>query len=100
MVALGRSSTSFSRRTWAFSPALRGRPGALSGLKRPSFSGGSGVALDRGEAHVEQARRLSFGHASLYGGNNLLAEVFGVGSHPPMIAYGSNFMLTAVLRAF
>ena len=69
---------------------------ALSGLKRASLSSHPRVALNRGEAYIEQARRLSFGHTSLYGSNYLLAEIFGVGSHPLMIAYGSNFMLTAV----
>jgi hypothetical protein len=42
---------------------------------------------------------LGFRHASLYGANYLLAEIFGVGSHPLMIAYGSIFMLAAVERA-
>ena len=77
---------------------LVGPSGALSGLERPPFSSGSRVALDRGEAQVEQAGRLSFSHAPLYGANYLLAEVFRVGSHPLMIACGSIFMLTAIKR--
>src|SRR5215212_6475140 len=80
----------------AFLAYLVGPSGALSGLERPPFSGGSRVALDRGEAHVEEAGRLSFWHAPLYGANYLLAEVFRVGSHPIMIACGSIFVLTAV----
>src|SRR5215213_4840713 len=80
----------------AFLAYLVGPSGALSGLERPPFSGGSRVALDRGEAHVEEAGRLSFWHAPLYGANYLLAEIFRVGSHPIMIACGSIFMLTAV----
>jgi hypothetical protein len=75
---------------------LVGPSGTLSGLKRVSFPGGSGVALDRGEAHVEGASSLSFGHATFYGGNYLLTEVFRVGFHSPMIAHRSIFMLTAV----
>ena len=55
---------------------LVGPSRALSGPERPPFSGGSRVALDRGEAHVEKAGRLSFWHAPLYGANYLLAEVF------------------------
>jgi hypothetical protein len=80
----------------SFLICLVGSSGALSRLKGPSFSSHPRVALDRGEAYIEEACRLSFGHASLYGSNYLLAEVFGVGSHPPMIAHGSIFMLTAV----
>src|SRR5215212_8728311 len=78
---------------------LVGSSGALSGLKRPSFSSDPRVALDRGEAHVEEAGRLSFWHAPLYGANYLLAEIFRVGSHPIMIACGSIFVLTAVRDA-
>jgi len=48
----------------------------LSGLKRASLSSHSLVALDRGEAYIEQARRSSFGHTSFYGANYLLAEIF------------------------
>jgi hypothetical protein len=55
---------------------LAGPSRALSGLERPPFSGGPCVALDRGEAHVEQTGRLSFWHAPLYGANYLLAEIF------------------------
>src|SRR5918994_1297624 len=47
----------------AFLAYLVGPSRALSGLERPPFSGGSRVALDRGEAHVEQAGRLSLLHA-------------------------------------
>jgi hypothetical protein len=79
-----------------FLACLAGPSRALSGLKRPSFSGHSRVALDRGEAHVEQARRLSFGHATSYGGDYLLAEVFRISSHPAMIAYRPTFILNAV----
>ena len=60
----------------AFLAYLVGPSRALSGLERPPFSGGSRVALDRGEAHVEQAGRLGFGHAPLYDANYLLAEIF------------------------
>jgi hypothetical protein len=65
---------------------LAGSSGALSWREGVSLSDPPSVSLDRGEAHVEGAGRLSFGHASLYGGDYLLlAEVFGVGSHPPML---------------
>jgi hypothetical protein len=79
---------------------LVGPSRALSGLERPPFSGASRVALDRGEAHVEQAGRLSFWHATFYGANYLLTEVFGVGFHPSIIAHRSIFMLTAVEYEF
>jgi hypothetical protein len=55
---------------------LAGPSGALSRLKGASFSGGSRVALDRGEAHIEKVCSLSFGYASLDSGYYLLAEVF------------------------
>jgi hypothetical protein len=55
---------------------LAGSGGALSRLKVASFSSGSRVALDRGEAHIEKACSPSFGHASLYSDYYLLAEVF------------------------
>jgi len=80
-----------------FLVCLAGSSGALSGFKRASFSSHPRVALDRGEAYVEEASYLSFGHTPLSNsGDYLLAEVFGVGSHLSMIAYGSNFMLIAV----
>src|SRR5215212_1203107 len=79
---------------------LGGPSGALFGREGVSLSDPPSVSLDRGEAHVEGAGSLSFGHASLYGSDYLLAEVFGIGSHPSMIAYGSNFMLTAVETHF
>ena len=80
----------------SFFAYLVGSSGALSGLERPPFSSGPRVSLDRGEAYIEEAGRLGFWHTPLYGANYLLTEVFGVSSHPSMIAYGSNFMLTAV----
>jgi len=55
---------------------LAGPAGALSRLKGASFSSGSRVALERGEAYIEKACSLSFGHASLYSGYYFLAEVF------------------------
>jgi hypothetical protein len=80
-----------------FLVCLAGSSRALSGLERFSLASDPSVALDRGKAHIEQASCLGFGHTPLlYGGDYLLAEVFGIGSHPPMIAYGSNFMLNAV----
>src|ERR671916_187712 len=75
---------------------LAGSSRALSWREGVSLSDPPSVSLERGEAHVEGAGRLSFGHASLYGSDYLLAEVFGVGSHPSMIACGSKFMLNAV----
>jgi pimeloyl-ACP methyl ester carboxylesterase len=75
---------------------LVGPSGALLGREWLSPTGGPGITLDRGETHVEDASGLGLGHATFYGGDYLLAEVFGVGSHPPMIAYGSTLMLTAV----
>jgi hypothetical protein len=75
---------------------LAGPSRALFRLKGVSLTDPSSVALHRGEAHVEGASRLGFGHTPLYGGDYLLAEVFGVGSHTSMIAYRSGFMLTAV----
>jgi hypothetical protein len=69
---------------------------ALFGREGVSLSGAPSVSLDRGEAHVEGASCLSFGHAPLYSGDYLLAQIFGIGSHSSMIAYGSTFMLTAV----
>ncbi len=41
---------------------LVGTTGALPGLERPSFSGGPPIALDGGEAHVEETSGLGFGH--------------------------------------
>ena len=71
-------------------------PGALFGGEGVSLLDTPRVSLDRGETHIEKASRLDFGHASLYGGDYLLTEIFGIGFHPPMIAYGSSFMLIAV----
>ncbi len=75
---------------------LAGSSGALFGCEGLSLSGAPSVSLDRGEAHVESASGLSFGHTPLYSGDYLLAQIFGIGSHASMIAYRSTFMLTAV----
>jgi hypothetical protein len=56
----------------------------MAGGEGVSLSDTPSVSLDRGEAHVEKASRLGFGHASLYGGDYLLTEIFGIGFHPPM----------------
>jgi hypothetical protein len=82
-----------------FLVCLAGSSRALSGLERFSLASDPSVALDRGKAHIEQASCLGFGHTPLYGGDYLLAEVFGIGSHPPMIAYEANFMLNTVFPA-
>jgi hypothetical protein len=73
-----------------------GSPRALFGREGASLSDTPSVSLDRREAHVEGASCLSFGHTPLYSGDYLLAQIFGIGSHSSMIAYGSTFMLTAV----
>jgi len=53
-----------------------GPSGALLGREKLSPAGAPGVALDRGKAHIEGASSLGFGHAPLYSGDYLLAEVF------------------------
>jgi hypothetical protein len=75
---------------------LAGTTGALPGHEGIPPKGGPGVTLGRGEAHVEEASGLGFGHVTFYGGDYLLAEVFGVGSHHAMVAYRSSFMHNAV----
>jgi hypothetical protein len=75
---------------------LAGTTGALLGHEGVPPKGGPGVTLGRGEAHVEEASGLGFGHVTFYGGDYLLAEVFGVGSHHAMVAYRSRFMHNAV----
>jgi hypothetical protein len=55
---------------------LAGPSRALFGREGISSSDAPSVALDRGEAHVEQASSLGFWHTPLYGGDYLLAEVF------------------------
>ena len=70
MVAAGRSFTSCSLGALELSGLFyMGPSGALFGCERVSPMGGPGVTLDQGEAHVEEASSLGFGHAPLYGGN-------------------------------
>jgi hypothetical protein len=67
--------------------------------ERASLASDPGVALHGGhggEAHIEQAGSLGFGHTTLDGFNYLVAQVFGVSFHFPMIASGSMFMASAV----
>ena len=46
------------------------------------------VALDRGDPHAEGAGGLGLGRAALDGLDDLLAQVLGVGVHPPMMPDG------------
>jgi hypothetical protein len=86
----------FEKELGFLSSTMRVRPRALFGREGASLSDTPSVSLDRREAHVEGASCLSFGHTPLYSGDYLLAQIFGIGSHSSMIAYGSTFMLTAV----
>jgi hypothetical protein len=56
------------------------------------------VALDRGEAHTEEASGPSFGYPAFYSLDYLAAEVFRVGSHSPMITPGSIVLTDAVAK--
>ena len=79
---------------------LRGAPESLPRGQGTPFLGHPSVALDPGEAHAEEAsgstvevpRSMAFGY--------LAAEVFGVGSHPPVIAPGSIVLTNAVGESF
>src|SRR5215208_571378 len=57
----------------------------LARLQRLSPLGLGGVTLDGGDPDAEGAGRLGFGHASLDGIHDLLAEVYGVGFHRSMM---------------
>ena len=54
------------------------------------------LALERGEAHIEEASGPSLGCPVFYSFDYLGAEVFRVGSHSPMIAPGSILLTDAV----
>ena len=85
---------------------LQQPPRGIVALRRPSrglprsqldpIAVHPGEALDRGEAHPEEAGGLALRRTSLEGVDYLASEVFGVGFHASMISHGSRFLLTAV----
>lgn len=75
---------------------LRRSPRAFSRFEGLSPLGDPGVALHRGEAHIEQSSGLGFGDIAFEGLNYLLAQIFGIGFHVSMIAHGSRILFFAV----
>src|SRR5215210_7774963 len=73
---------------------FRGSSTSLPGGKGLPLVGKPDVALDRGEADVEEAGGLGLGDATLLDSlDYLLAQVFGVGFHHSMIAPGSSVLI-------
>src|SRR5215208_1510505 len=70
----------------------------LARLQRLSPLGLGGVTLDGGDPDAEGAGRLGFGHASLDGIHDLLAEVYGVGFHRSMMPPSPSSSQHAVTR--
>ena len=97
MVAAGRSLMSSSRSLpAAFSSSFGGVVRSLLRREGVPLSCLPRVALDRGEANVEQAGSLGLAGPTFEGGHYLPAEVFGVGFHPLMSSSGSRFLINAI----
>ena len=79
----------------ARSSILGGRPVPFLG-EGSSLACHPRVALDAGEADAKGVSSVGFGDTPLGGFDHLAAQVFGVGSHWPMIASGSMFLTVAV----
>ena len=77
---------------------FRGAPGSLPRSQGTPLLSYPNVAVDRGEAYTEEASGPSSGCPAFYRFDYLAAEVFRVGSHPPMIAPGSIVLTDAVER--
>ena len=73
MVAAGRSFMSWLSSFLTFSSTFGALPGLYLGASSPT--GHPSVALDRGEAYVEEAGSLSLWHATLYSSDYLVAQV-------------------------
>jgi hypothetical protein len=68
--------------------------------ERFSLIGHPRVSLNRGEAHPEIAGGLALARSSTQGLDYLLAQVFGVGVHGPMMSDGSSTLQAALEEAF